>query len=84
MSHYRHHACRQKFPQECYGYHVSSIFFLELRRVDLSSFRAALDALEDVGFIRAVIDELHFALVDDEESLYGTPSGVSPPGSFPL
>jgi len=49
-----------------------------------SDIMAALDVLEDVGFIRAVIDELHFALVDDEESLYGTPSSVSPPGSFPL
>lgn len=63
---------------------MSSIFSWSSDKWIYSSFRAALDALEDVGFIRAVIDELHFALVDDEESLYGTPSGVSPPGSFPL
>jgi len=44
----------------------------------------ALDVLEDVGLIQGGSDEFHFELVDEGQSLYGSPDAVSPPGSFPL
>ncbi|KLO04674.1 hypothetical protein SCHPADRAFT_911518, partial [Schizopora paradoxa] len=47
-----------------------------------SDIFAALDVLEDNGYIQAT-DEYHFELVNNEKSLYETSSTISPPGGFP-